>query len=109
MFEILSSNHDLEFDLDNWRSSIRGYARVLPEYADLRAWPGRETSDIVYNDISGAFTRSMISSGYLNADHWAGKTPKYYIEVKCTTEDCATPCIVSQNQVDLVSASKEGL
>jgi hypothetical protein len=109
VFKILSSIHDLEFDLDNWRSCIRGYARVLPEYANLRAWPGRETSDIVYNDRSGTLTRLMISLGYLNADKWAGKTPQYYIEVKCTREDCATPLIVSQNQVNLVSALEEGL
>lgn len=109
MFKILSSIPDLGFDLDNWRSGIRGYARVLPEYADLRAWPERETSDIVYNDRSGALTRLMISLGYLNADKWAGKTPRYYIEVKCTREGCAMPCIVSQNQVDLVSALAEVL
>ena len=109
MFEILSGNHDLEFGLDNWRSNIRGYARVLPEYIDLRAWPEHETSDIVYNDRGGALTRLMISLGYLNADQWAGKTPQYYIEVKCTREGCATPCIVSQNQVGLVSALEEGL
>jgi hypothetical protein len=46
--------------------------------------------------------------GYLTADKWVGKTPKYYIEVKCTREGCATPLIVSQNQVNLVSALEEG-
>jgi hypothetical protein len=51
----------------------------------------------------------MVSLGYLDAGHWEGKSPKYYIEVKCTTGDCATPLIVSQNQVDLVSAFTEGL
>ena len=108
---MLSSNRELGFGLGNWCSRIRGYARVLPEYAELRAWPGRETSDIVYNDRNSALTRLMISLGHLKAEHWAGKTPKYYIEVKSTTEDCATPCIVSQTQVDLVSAfihSKRG-
>jgi hypothetical protein len=108
VFKILSSIPDLAFDLNNWRSGIRGYTRVLPEYADLRAWPGRETSDIVYKDINGALTRLMISLGYLTAHKWAGKTPKYYIEVKCTREGCATPLIVSQNQVNLVSALEEG-
>jgi hypothetical protein len=109
VFTILSCIEDLEFDLQNWRSSIRGYARVLPEYRELRAWPGRETTDIVYDDINGVFTRLMISLGYLNAYHWAGKTPTYYIEVKCTTGACETPFIVSQHQVDLVSAFKERL
>ena len=107
MFTILSCIQNLEFDLENWRSSIRGYARVLPEYRELRAWPGRETSDIVFDDEGGIFTNLMISLGYLNADHWTDKTPKYYVEVKCTTESCAAPCFVSQNQVDLVSACKE--
>ena len=105
----MSCIQDLEFDLQNWRSSIRGYARVLPEYRELEAWPGRETSDIVYEDINGVFTRLMVSLGYLNADHWAGKTPRYYIEVKCTTGAYETPFIVSQHQVDLVSAFKERL
>jgi hypothetical protein len=107
VFKILSCIQVLDFDLQNWRSSIRGYARVLPEYRELEAWPERETSDIVYDDINGVFTRLMISLGYLNADHWAGKTPRYYIEVKCTTGACETPFIVSHHQVDLVSASKE--
>ena len=109
MFKILSGILDLGFDLPNWRSSIRGYARVLPEYEELRAWPGRETSDIVYDDVNGVLTRLMVSLGYLDAGHWEGKTPKYYIEVKCTSGDCATPCIVSKHQVDLVSALQEGL
>jgi hypothetical protein len=109
VFKILSSIPDLGLDLDNWRSGIRGYARVLPEYAGLRPWPERETSDIVYDDINGTLTRLMISLGYLNADKWAGKIPKYYIEVKCTREGCATPLIVSHNQVNLVSALADGL
>jgi len=99
----MSSIPGLEFGLQNWRSHIRGYAQVLPEYVELSAWPAPETSDIVYDDTNGVFTRLMISLGYLNAEHWAGKTPQYYIEVKCTMGSCATPCIVSQNQVDLVS------
>lgn len=107
MFTILSCIQDLGFDLQNWRSSIRGYARALPEYRELEVWPGRETSDIVYDDINGVFTGLMTSLGYLNADHWAGKTPRYYIEVKCTTGACETPFIVSQHQVDLVSAFEE--
>ncbi len=109
MFTILSCIEDLELDLQNWRSSTREYARVLPEYRELRAWLGRETTDIVYDDINGVFTRLMISLGYLNANHWAGKTPTYYIEVKCTTGACEMPFIVSQHQVDLVSAFKERL
>ena len=96
---------DLGFGLDNWRSSIRGYARVLPEYQDLRAWSGRETSDLVYDDVNGVFTRLMVSLGYLDAEYWAGKTPMYYIEVKCMTGAYETPWFVSQNQVDLVSTS----
>jgi hypothetical protein len=109
VFKILSSIPDLQFGLDNWCSGIRGCVQVLPEYADLAAWSGRETSDIVYNDRNGALTRLMISLGYLNAMIWDNKTPRYYIEVKCTTGDCATPCYVSHNQVDLVSAAAKGL
>lgn len=107
MFTILSCIQDLDFGLENWRSNIRGYASILPEYQGLRAWPESETSDIVYDDTNGIFTRLMISLGYLNVDHWVGKTPKYHIEVKCTMGPCATPCIVSQNQVNLVSGIQE--
>lgn len=108
VFTILSCIQDLEFDLQNWRSSIRRYVQVLPEYQELSAWPERETSDLVYDDINGFFTRLMISLGYLNADHWAGKMPRYYIEVKCTTGVCETPCIVSQHQVDLMESTTNG-
>lgn len=96
--------HLAEFDLPNWQSGIRRYANILPQYAGLEAWPKPETSDIVYDDKSGALTRAMISLGLLEADNWNGKKPKYYIEVKCTTGDCDTPFIVSQKQVDLVSS-----
>ncbi len=74
---------------------------------ELEAWPEREISDVVYDDINGVFTRFMISLGHLNADQLAGKWPTYYFEVKRTTGTCETPFIVSQHQVDLVSAFKE--
>jgi hypothetical protein len=52
--------------------------------------------------------RLMVLLGYLDTGYLVGRTPKYYIEVKYTTGDCATPLIVSQNQVDLVSVLQEG-
>lgn len=106
VFEILSGyndrNDDLQFGPLNWRSRIRGEAALHPDYAGLTNWQGVETSDIVYEDIYGGLTQIMVSLGYLDAVYWAGKTPRYHIEVKCTTGPCATSFFVSQNQVTLV-------
>ena len=71
---------------------------VHPEYAGLRHWGGRETSDIVYDDVEGGFTDLLIGNGYLDAIRWGDETPRYYIEVKSTTEQCANPFFLSSRQ-----------
>jgi len=61
-----------------------------------------EPSDIVYDDASGSLTTLLIEKGYLPRAHWEGKTPKYFIEVKTTTDVCTTPFFVSGVQYDRV-------
>lgn len=73
-----------------------------PDYADMPRWSGRETSDIVYSDEQGVLTAWLIERGYLNQTRWIGKKPHYYIEVKTTTDQCATPFFVSSNQLERV-------
>lgn len=105
VFELLSNLDPslLGFNRDNWQSTIRKYAQAHPEYADLTPWGGTETSDIVYDDVSGVFTTLLIEKGYLSGTNWEGKTPKYYIEVKSTTDQCSTPFFISDSQLDRVS------
>ena len=64
-------------------------------------WVGRETSDIVYDDASGALTDLLIAKAYLSED-WTQETPRYYIEVKSTLDRCETPFIVSHGQAERV-------
>jgi len=64
---------------------------------------GPESSDIVYDDVQGEFTNLLMENGHLSGESWAGKTPRYYIEVKTTTLDCATQFFVSGGQYTRVS------
>jgi hypothetical protein len=68
----------------------------------MENWPGKETSDIVYKDAEGVFTRLLVDKGYFASLEWDNKRPKYYIEVKATTSSWFTPFFVSQNQFDLI-------
>ena len=105
MFELLSNlNPTLPcFGRENWQSRIRHHATIHPEYSDLTVFAGRETSDIVYDDASGILTELLITKGHLSNTHWAGKTPRYYIEVKSTLDRCETPFYVSDDQAERVS------
>ncbi|RYP79682.1 hypothetical protein DL769_002822 [Monosporascus sp. CRB-8-3] len=110
VFELLSSlQPNLPgFCRGNWQSLIRQYVNVHPEYRDLPRFQGEETSDIVYHDASGALTTLLIQKGYLAGNRWTGKTPKYYIEVKSTTDLCATPFFVSGKQYALMQRATNG-
>lgn len=110
VFELLSNLDPslLGFNRDNWQSTIRKYAQAHPEYADLTPWGGTETSDIVYDDVSGVFTTLLIEKRYLSGTNWEGKTPKYYIEVKSTTDQCSTPFFVSDGQLDRMQRTSNG-
>ncbi|GJN78503.1 hypothetical protein PLIIFM63780_001997 [Purpureocillium lilacinum] len=56
------------------------------DHANIEPWAGApqdETTDIVYTDISGAFTRLLVANEYLDAGTWANRQDvHYYIEVK---------------------------
>lgn len=87
----------------NWQSTIRHYVTIHPDYATMAPWYGRETADIVYDDTEGAFTSLLIDHGYLEADEWEDKRPKYFIEVKTTTGPLGTPFYMSKRQFERVS------
>jgi hypothetical protein len=100
VFELLSNLQPQlpGFSRANWQSTIRSYVAAHPEYSDMAAWAGRETADITYSDVEGAFTRLLIDKGYLGAETWAGARPHYFIEVKTTTGSCSTPFFMSRWQ-----------
>jgi len=100
VFELLS-HLDPElprFGQANWQSTIRKYVKVHPQYAHMDDWHGRETADITYDDDSGVLTDLLIEKGYLAPDHWRGKQPMYYIQVKSTTGHCGRPFFMSKHQ-----------
>ncbi|OQE11913.1 hypothetical protein PENFLA_c069G02111 [Penicillium flavigenum] len=82
----------------NWQSTIRRYVTVHPDYADMEPWYGRETADLTYDDRAGEFTALLIDRGYLDAEEWADKRPKYFIEVKATTGPLSHPFFMSKYQ-----------
>jgi len=88
--------------VSNWQSKIRGRVRNHPSYQGLQNWPGRETSDIVYNDTDGVLTHLLVDRGYFSSPAWIGKRPKYYIEVKATTSFWGARFFVTQNQFELM-------
>lgn len=101
VFELLSKLELPGWGLGNWQSTIRTYANIHPEYADLTRWPNRETADLVYPDTQGDLTRILVHAEILNGD-WSTRRPTYFIEVKTTTGPCGTPFYMSGNQYRLV-------
>lgn len=83
---------------------MRRYVTVHPDYATMDPWTGRETSDITYTDTGGVLTDVLIRNHYLKRRRWAGKTPKYFIEVKTTTSSCDAPFYMSNAQYQRVIA-----
>jgi hypothetical protein len=90
------------FSLGNWESTIRHLVSPHPDYTDITRWTGsRETADVVYDDVLGTFTTTLISRGYLDRS-WSECTPKYLLEVKTTTGPCQTTFFMSDSQYRLV-------
>lgn len=85
-----------------WRSKIRNEVTIHPKYADMRAWTGTETSDLVYKDNDSSLTRFLIVGGYLDAGIWAGAKPEYYIEVKATMGEYNTQFFMNRKQYKMV-------
>lgn len=90
------------FSIDNWQSNIRHYAAAHPDYADIRKWPGTETSDLTYQDIQGELTSLLIDAGQLDGEVWRHRRPFYFLEVKTTTGPCNTPFFISKRQYERV-------
>ncbi|KAE8133581.1 hypothetical protein BDV38DRAFT_274159 [Aspergillus pseudotamarii] len=88
----------------NWQSTIRRYVRIHPDYANMAPWYGRERADITYDDYEGDFTAMLINRGYLEAEEWRDKRPKYYLEVKTTTGPSKTPFYLSKHQYERIRA-----
>ncbi|RDL30730.1 Uncharacterized protein BP5553_10075 [Venustampulla echinocandica] len=110
-FEILSR---LEtslpgFGRHNWQSTIRRHVTVHENYRDLEPWRGAETADITYDDTKGEFTQLLIANGHLDGSIWAHATPKYFLEVKTTTKECATRFFLSKGQYQRMQRLKLGL
>ncbi|RSL98875.1 hypothetical protein CEP52_010095 [Fusarium oligoseptatum] len=97
------------FSLENWRSTIRSYVSVHPDYTDIHPWNHRETSDLEYDDSEGALTELMIDNGYLERDVWENKKPKYYLEVKTTTGPCEAPFYMSKSQYRLIHECQDSM
>ncbi|KAL6793013.1 hypothetical protein J3E68DRAFT_451446 [Trichoderma sp. SZMC 28012] len=91
-----------DFGMDNWKSKIRWYAKKHPEYATMQPWHGRETSDLVYHDKMGTFTKLLIDNCYFDASTWEHRRPTYHFEVKTTVSSCETRFFVSKNQYKML-------
>jgi hypothetical protein len=71
---------------------------VQENYRDMELWRGAETADIIYDDTEGEFTKLLISNGHMDRSIWARVTPKYFLEMKATTKECATWFFLSKSQ-----------
>ncbi|OXV09681.1 hypothetical protein Egran_02556, partial [Elaphomyces granulatus] len=109
VFEILSHLHPglTNFSRGNWQSTIRKYVTIHQEYSNMDPWNGRETTDIRYDDHDGILTSLFIEKEYLSSV-WAGRRPKYFIEVKSTTGPCHTPFFMSKNQYQMMQDMSNG-
>ncbi|KAL8786867.1 MAG: hypothetical protein Q9195_008024 [Heterodermia aff. obscurata] len=97
-FEYLSSFLP-NFSRSNWRSKIRKYVCVHEKYGDMSSFDGTETADLVYEDKDGMLTAMLIDEKHLDEEIWLHKRPKYFLEVKATTQECKTRFFMSKEQV----------
>lgn len=116
VFERLKQLDLPDFSMDNWRSRIRKYVAVHPDYAEMTNWDGRETADIVYRDRSGKLQEWLrrVSCNEFprlveddSRPATVGRT--YYLEVKTTTlADCDTEFYMSQGEYELMTSMQIG-
>ena len=100
VFELLKS-HLPSFAEDNWTSGLRQYARAHPDYANISDYTAREKSDITYDDSEGSLTQLFLDKGLAEVASWLAAPPKYYLEVKTTTEEYYAPFYISKGQYKL--------
>jgi hypothetical protein len=105
VFELLGNLNLPGFSRLNWKSNVRKHVCVHEKYGDMTPWRGAETADIVYDDVGGRLTEILRHKGYLPifGPGWDAARPRYYIEVKTTTEDCNTRFFMSKSQHQRVS------
>ncbi|KAI0189712.1 hypothetical protein EV127DRAFT_495663 [Xylaria flabelliformis] len=109
VYELLSTNLELpSFARRDWKSNIKKYVTEHPKYANMVAWSGVETADLVYPDVKGALTDRLIKGGYLNKKLWTGRKPTYDIEVKTTPGGCGTPFFMSNSQYQRMQTTSNG-
>ncbi|KAI0402755.1 hypothetical protein F4802DRAFT_599716 [Xylaria palmicola] len=111
VFELLSmlSPSLPNFSRHVWQSRVRHFVAKHSSYKTLEAWNGLETSDIVYTDTAGVLTAALIKHDYLDHAKWNGRCPKYYIEVKTTTEQCDNKFFMNNEQRGMMDKIVENL
>lgn len=91
---------------DNWTSSLREYG----EFSST----GDDISDIFYDDFNGKFTLLLMQQYHQSSTQppkWLqtkanlGCGPKYFLEVKTTSDDLGTPFFISNAQFHNVCIS----
>ena len=93
------------FDISNWKSTIRHMVNEHSDYNSIGRWHGQETSDIVYRDTRGVLTNLLIENGYIEGQQWTESTIEYYVEVKTTTDSCKKPFYMGNSQYERVSTT----
>ncbi|KAJ9143512.1 ATPase-like, ATP-binding domain [Pleurostoma richardsiae] len=99
-FELLSRlNPTLrDWGRENWRSGIRQYVTIHPDYTDMKAWREMETTGFTYKDKHGDLTAVLVDRGYLDREEWHNARPEYFLDVKTTTGPYNTPFYMSKYQ-----------
>ncbi|KAH7070360.1 hypothetical protein BKA63DRAFT_605622 [Paraphoma chrysanthemicola] len=107
IFTLLSSINIPNFNESNWPSTIRSELIGHYGFQNLTAWHGRETSDLVYTDTDGAFTKFLRQNceggfppGIFQTRDLRTSPIEYYLEVKSTTGPCGTRFYMSGKQYD---------
>ncbi|KAH7082057.1 hypothetical protein FB567DRAFT_581505 [Paraphoma chrysanthemicola] len=107
IFTLLSSINIPNFNESNWPSTIRSELIGHYGFQDLTAWHGRETSDLVYTDTDGTFTKYLrqnceggFPTGIYQTRDLRTSPIEYYLEVKSTTGPCGTRFYMSGKQYD---------
>jgi hypothetical protein len=91
------------FNIGNWRSTIRNQVKVHEKYQSMAPWVGGETADIVYEDSNGEFRDFLMDHQHARFENRPSDSAKYYVEVKSTIKSCHDRFFVSDAQYKRVS------